>query len=304
MGQRANYIDQLLATGKITDPLAGSNIRAFAEFLDDYQQGFADVSIVVNFVNSVYSAGVFKDHDAYLNVYNMMLGLPYNPLPDNLGQAFITNEDYRFGLVDIRVYDAVYQGPFDDISLAANGPPGAADLLRQAIRTSLGTRDATLLSIDVVETTTKRLWNLPIYANYKVRIFYHGSPFNALTVAGVLIGLIGLVFFTVLVWRVGSAYDAKQRTKQIDLTTLAVNTLAAIAADKNNPPDLRLAATNGTASALPEVMKALKIPEPKSTIEAWKNLLLVGVIGVGVLMVLPPVIGMLSKPRSRAIEKA
>lgn len=288
MGARADYVQSLLAEGKIKDPVVGPNLIAFAQFLDDGYT-FADLGAAVAYVNSIYS--YFRDHDSYLNVYNLVMGKPYNPLPDNEGLAFITNEDYQYGLVDIRVYDAVYQGPFDDLSFAANGPPGSADLLRLAVNQALESRGATLLSVDVMETVTRRIWNLPLYSNYKARVFFHGSPLDALTLAAVLLILSGIMF-VVLLWRVGSAYDAAQKTKQVEETTAAVNAIAKRATDPKTPPEEREKLLDILETALPEQLKALGIPKARE--EDWlggaKKLLVAGMVGIGAIMILPALI--------------
>lgn len=298
MGERTDYIDFLLQQGRIKDPNVGSYLHSYAEYLD-YGNTFSNVGEIIDWVNSVRVA--FADHDAYLSVYNMMLGLPYNPLPDNIGQAFITNEDYYYGLVDIRVVDALYQGPFEDLSFAANGPPGVSNLIQQAVQGALASRGAKLLSIDFLETETKRLWNVPLYANYKVRVFYHGSPFDPLTVFAVLAILV-TVMVIVVAWRVGSAYDARQDTKQTEMTTQALNTMAKRATDPNTPPEERTILLGIIKEGYTEVMKALGVPKPiGDTLAGYKNLLVAGLVGVGAIMVLPSLLQSLKKTGNKPL---
>lgn len=306
MGARVNFVDTLYQQGRILSQETYTKWRGYAEFLDNYKLEFTDVGAVITEVNADYDREVFADHDTYLAIYNMMLGKPYDPLPANDGEAFITNEDYESGEVVITVVDPTYQGPFEDLSFAASGPPGMFSLIRATINATLQANGASLLSIDMLETNTQRLWNLPIYSNYKIRAFYHGSPIAPMLIVLILAAL-AAIFLTVLVWRVGSAVEMQQKTKQTEATTSVIRDLNTTLQDPNVPEDVKRAIADAIAKALPSLTKALNIPPAKSIVEQASDLLtkvaIIGGIGLGVFVLiqfLPTITGSIQRSQARS----
>lgn len=277
---RVDYISYL--TGHFSTQSEMDNWIGWARYLDEITPSFDIVQSIIAQASEAYRNGRILDYETYTVLYNMAVGLPY----DQDGDPYITNQDYEMGLVDIKIYDA-YQGDFQDFSLMLDAGPYLSGVIRATIKAAVESQGGTILSLDIKETTTQKLWNLPLYSNYAVRVFYHGTPAIPAVMMAVIYAL-SIIGIIVLVWRVTAVMQTQDITKQIVSTNQMNEGLTAIANDPANSETVRKAALDAIKVSQEELTKKLNIQKeadksanPLANIE---NIVMYAAIGLGLVL--------------------
>ncbi len=205
------------------------------------------------------------------------------------GIDFFPTEDIVAGLVDTSINpDASdYMGEIGEFSFIASGPPLMRGLIRQTIKAAMYDQGLTWLQIDIMETTTKQFMGLPVWGNYTVKVYFHGSPILAVPAIAFwgIIAAVLVIGITVAIWQLSTSYQAGQSARKVDVTldyltteqTRVTNLPAGPAkdAEQKNLDDLKKKSV--TALTAPGGDLA-----PKGAGTNWGQLALIGIIVFGV----------------------
>jgi len=227
------------------------------------EQYGADAGPLTAKLNLEWQKKLVLDYVFYSNLYNIIIGATWDT-NGNDSQMYITNEDYADHLVDMHLYDvSTYEGEVGDFSLMLDGPAGLKTAIVSAIKSTIEFKGSTVRSIDIMETTTRQVWGFPIYSNYAVRVFWHGSPLIPGLAALIVYAIVAALFLigvTVAIWQITKTQQIGQVTKQVSTVE---DTNKALLDIYNNP--------NTTPSDKEKILEAIT----KSQIEVSKT---VGVV--------------------------
>lgn len=263
---RVQYIDSNISSFATQDVY--NRWWGICQDLDNFGYGqIVDKAPLINQLNIDHQNKLFLIYELYSNLYNMMINAPYDT-NGNDSQMYITNEDYLTpGVVDMHLYDvSPYADEIGDFSMMLSGPAYLKEPIVSAIKFAIEQKGGTVRSIDIMETTTRQVWGFPIYSNYAVRVFWHGSPL----VPGLAALIIYFVFAALLiigvygiVWQITKTQQIAEITKQVSAVEEINKIIAKNASDLNIPQEERAKWLDILAKSQLKISEAVGV-EPKT----------------------------------------
>ena len=258
MGQNTDLITGLYQQGKILTQDHYLYWLTIGDLVEQvHNPDLLSLDAYLTEANAEYMAGgIFADYATYDQIYDMVIGGPIISLAEYETQ----------GLVDVALYGTIEDwDKVLDISLAVRGPASLTSAIQWAIKQTLELNGFTPLQIHVLASPGVKVLNFPLTADYKIRVYYHNPVIAIPMLIALIVGaLVLLGIAAVVTSMVGKVLDTGLNTKKIDYTSTAVQGLQAIVADPTQPADIRAAAAQALIASLPEVIKGLNLPPPKT----------------------------------------